>query len=724
MRTIANSTYVAHEHRPTSSFHRSLKREKEVPSSWREAESAPSTPLALPPLPINMTLSTLMQTQLSTLRLFLTTPTTRTPTILLLIASFGSSLHHPVTTFFYLSVIGESAALSIGTLGFIQGLGGTIGGPIVGWALDKYGPWIPIVVTATACSMGCLWRGFAQSLTHLQMGAILNGVGVNLWTVVVAHLVKSFPPGKRSDVLSGVSVQLAVVQIGGKALFPFVEYTLKNVVGIDRDLIRYRLHMGVCTVFCFYGTVALFWDRSNIGKASRVSGTILKEKQSDVFDCLEGGVVQSNCGLEDSLPLVRHLGDASEPTAPNGDLEMVDTLRSNAIISHNRSDEDSSDLEQIHNQQKPLIDANHIAPNTRGNETKMCADYGALQTKKKQLITTTILSIALLLQSLSNTILTVLWPLLVHDRFNMTAQTFGVITFISSMTSMGSMAMFPLVERKAGRMRCAAVGLCIASLCGVLFCICSFGEQKYGSPKDQDRILANLDSDHFGDSMIGRSVYLKNQQGSYTDSSASVLTFFEDYSVSHEVDNSTMTGTINTNQRINKHIDNDAQAIPYLWHAISAIILQASLSFLEPSLKSILSIASSSHSTHEPSTKSSLGSIMGFMTTIANVGGMAGNIAGTWMYKFSKDLNPSHRFFFRDGSLPFFVSAILLGVTALFIWGLDEPFQNLASLESRELSHLNESNEPGIDNKLEKDSRDGCCLGLREREISDDVKCD
>ena len=115
------------------------------------------------------------------------------------------NLHHPITTFFYFAVIGgepTSAALSIGTLGFIQSLGDTIGGPLVGLALDKYGPYIPIAITATACSFGCLCRGFAKDLFQLQLGSIFNGVGVNLWTVVLGHLVKSFDPRMRSEVLS------------------------------------------------------------------------------------------------------------------------------------------------------------------------------------------------------------------------------------------------------------------------------------------------------------------------------------------------------------------------------------------------------------------------------------------------------------------------------------------------------------------------------------------
>jgi len=93
--------------------------------------------------------------------------------------------------------------------------GALLGAPLCGMALDTYGPWIPISVTATACSIGCLWRGMASSLTSLRMGAILLGVGVNMWTVILGHLVKSFSPSRRSEIISGFGVQIAVLQFVG-----------------------------------------------------------------------------------------------------------------------------------------------------------------------------------------------------------------------------------------------------------------------------------------------------------------------------------------------------------------------------------------------------------------------------------------------------------------------------------------------------------------------------
>ena len=547
-----------------------------------------------------------------------------------------------------------------------------MGGPIVGHVLDRYGPWIPIVVTAASCALGCLWRGFAQNLRHLQLGAILNGVGVNLWTVVLGHLVKSFPSSKRSEVLSGIGVQLATVQILGKALFPFVEYGLKNVIGISVDLVRYRLHMGVCTAFCFYGTIALFWDKSNVGKDDARhhdnNGRILKEKMSDVFDDLEGGLENNEIGRLHN-PDTEHLN-------ANGLVEMVETSPFSDTSCHQSRDE--------------------LRPNI-ANSTPI-STIDTTKTKNKEI---TILYIALLLQSLSNTILTVLWPLLIHDRFHLTAQTFGILTFISSVTSMGAMAGFPLVEKKVGRVRCAAYGFGIASILGVLFCACLYGGRDDGAALISNRSrLLTPESQRLDANM-----------------SASVSTFFEDYSIREEY-NTTTIESFNGNQRLNKSIDEDdiSKPRPYMWHGISAIALQASLSFLEPSLKSILSITQQSSSS-----KPSLGLAMGSMTTIMNVGGMLGNVSGTWMYKLSKDFDDTRHAFFHDGSLPFFVSAVLLGLSSIAVWRLEEPI-------SHDYTTVDIESD---DSCIEKDSealeasespRDGCCL--RDREMNHELKCD
>ena len=120
---------------------------------------------------------------------------------------------------------------------------GVLVSPFAGWALDTYGPFWPIAITATACSVGCLIRGIATSATTLFAGAVISpphpfqwswddvngkthsasvegtpcplryeslpdlitnhflrknlatsskailGVGVNLWTLVLSHVV-------------------------------------------------------------------------------------------------------------------------------------------------------------------------------------------------------------------------------------------------------------------------------------------------------------------------------------------------------------------------------------------------------------------------------------------------------------------------------------------------------------------------------------------------------
>ncbi|KAL3804520.1 hypothetical protein HJC23_002559 [Cyclotella cryptica] len=730
-----------------------------------------------------MSVSALLQTQLATASLFLSTPTTRTPTILLLIASFGSSLHHPVTTFFYLAVLNgaaSDAAVSIGTLGFIQGLGGTVGGPLVGWALDRYGPFVPIVVTAAACSMGCLWRGMADSLWQLQMGAVLNGVGVNLWSVVMGHLVKSFDHKLRSEVLSGIAVQLAVVQIAGKALFPIAEYALRNIVGVTDDLLRYRLHMGVCTAFCFYGTVALCWDRDNLrarwSDAHLVKdGTInmrsvkYKQKQSDILDNdLEEGAAARNCRaeLQDHvcLPLVPS-HHSTNRTHQSTSVEMME-IPSNCHASHkatknihNNADYDQSNRQpdQIHKQQsQPFIDTIESTNNCQINPSPMKPTQPD-KYQNEHVMTTIIFTVALLVQSLSNTILTVLWPLIVHDRFHLSAQTFGVLTFISSLASMGAMASFPVVERKVGRVRCAAGGFGVAALLGVVFCISTFGgvvensevsHRMYDRLEGSKRNLVSPESRSFDVTSIEEDVSAfllpwrnrnmalpKTGQHTFARNNVhdNLHSFFADYSVAREDYNATSNISSGNRHRIDKIVDNDQSTQqPYLWHALSAIALHSSLSFIEPSIKSIFSIVTASPSdslAQESAPK--LGFTMGFMTTIANIGGMIGNIAGTWMYKLSND-NESVLYgniFVRGGSLAFFVSALLLGASSLCIWGLDEPIHSRVIQGPSVGSPFNEANCCDVEDRSEisddsESLRDGCCLSLRERETNHVLKCE
>ena len=228
------------------------------------------------------------------------------------------------------------------------------------------------------------------------------------------------------------------------------------------------------------------------------------------------------------------------------------------------------------------------------------------QNKKKHFTTTVTLTIALLIQSISTTFLTVLWPLLSKDLFSLSAHTFGIITFISSIVSTGAVASFPIVEgmeKVGGRVRCAALGFGVGATLCFVFCYCSFGDVIFGGGVEMNVV---------GDPLVNQVSDGSNR-----------LFQYDGASMSEE------------NLGIQQQLQSRKKL---LWHAISAILLQSALCFLEPSLKSLLSLSLSSSNNGPRPKESSLGFTMGYLTMLGNVGGMIGNISGTWMYKLSTEM--------------------------------------------------------------------------------------
>ena len=569
-----------------------------------------------------------------------------------------------------------------------------MGSPMSGWALDKYGPWIPISVTAVCCAVGCLWRGVATSLASLRFGAILLGIGINLWTVVLGHLVKSFPSNMRSEVLAGFSVQMTVLQLCGKGIFPIIEYILHSIIKIEEELSRYRIHMGLCTFFCFYGVVALLMDRKNVG----YSGDTLMSQSE------QHGQARVKYGQKESIDDDWEDDTSPKATSVKSQAEGADatTTTSTASASKNNANEDSSisSLSSFINEPE---DASMIRPAT----TTIIKQENTLtpHNKRTHLITTVTLTIALLIQSISTTFLTVLWPLLSKDLFSLSAHTFGIITFISSIVSTGAVASFPIVEgleKVGGRVRCAALGFGVGATLCFLFCYCSFGGLIFGG----------VELDLLSNTLVNE----------VSDGSNRLLKDGGDASIHVE------------NIEIQQQLRSRNQLI---WYAVSGILLQSALCFLEPSLKSLLSLSVSSSSSNETRSKesSSLGFTMGYLTMLGNVGGMIGNIAGTWMYKLSTETTDVSRFG-QGGSLPFLVAGVLLSLTSIMIWRLDEPPTNRAAFGSRNNANAtscSDETEAGIDLELGSSSvneidasrlesvegsddgaSDGCCLTLRE----------
>ena len=576
------------------------------------------------------------------------------------VASFGGSLHAAVTTYYYLAI--GASTMDIGTLGAIMSGGALLGAPICGMALDNYGPWTPIIVTASACAVGCLWRGMASSLTSLRMGAILLGVGVNMWTVILGHLVKSFPPNKRSEILAGFGVQIAVLQLAGKGMFPVMEYGLHHVVGIEDALLRYRIHIGMCTFFCFYGTFALFWDKNNVvvvecyddptrgGHGGNTAPCVkYQQKHSDSLEDIEGGGGSPDVVLPDGHFKEMELVNStpyidSNPSTFSDDRSITSTSSSTFL----NEPEDTTD----HGEQAKFFTAESKSTTTPPNT-------------KHHLFTTIILTAALLFQSIASTVFIVLWPLLVHDRFNLSAHTFGILTFIASVVSTGAVASFPIIERLdriGGRLRCAALGFGVCSFLCLLFCMCSFG--------------ADIETD---------------------------------------VDLSGTDAQVNTSEPFPTQYDPMRQlhARKQLGlHSVSAVALQSALYFLEPSLKSILSLIVNSPTVSSPSDgSSSLGGTMGFLQTLGSIGGIVGNIAGTMMYKMSKDIAPNiGHGLLRGGSLPFVTIAFFMAIFSVLIWRLEEPTTLSGRNEGNAGNDINA--EPMEDDERVKPDRS--CLALRE----------
>lgn len=128
------------------------------------------------------------------------------------VASFGGALHAPVTTYFQVEV-GASTA-QIGNFGIIRTAGVLLVSPLYGWLLDRRSAYLPAVLSAFCCTFGCLMHGFAPD------------------------------------------VQVATLRLIGTSLYPAVDSLLK-AVGIEQKLLRYRIHMSECSIFCVFAFVYL-----------------------------------------------------------------------------------------------------------------------------------------------------------------------------------------------------------------------------------------------------------------------------------------------------------------------------------------------------------------------------------------------------------------------------------------------------------------------------------
>jgi len=511
------------------------------------------------------------------------------------VASFGGALHAAVTTYYYLEI--GASELDIGQIGFVISAGSLFLSPFAGHMLDQKGPFFPISLAAISCSIGCCVRGMAHSVGGLILGAIFLGIGVNLWTVVLAHLVNSFDRSLRSEVLSGFAVQTTCLQLLGKGFFPPFDWLLRKKMNFGHKknvLPRYRLHMGLCTFFCFIGTFALILDRKNVNDP---------EKHSIGDDCTGSPLKLSHSGTK---------GIASSLVEADTPLDLK---------------KDNAKTEQT-------------------IESSECVILG-------------LLVFGLLCQSIGTTVLSVLWPFVVRDRYGLSVSEFGILEFVSSLLSTCAVASFPSIERLWGRKKTAALCAATAAACGAIaFCV----SVDFSSSKLMDK---------------------ENKV------------------------KSSLTG---------------ANFQFLICHAFMATIFRASLFVLEPCLKSMLSLAVPAQSQ---------GRCLGYMATLGSIGGMTGNVVGTWLFHVSKQVFPHS---YDGGILPFAAVTVLLAMASLFFYCYGEVKGSLLAtdlvedvlLENVELGRSNfcSSGDPPLANESDFNERQNMCSLILQRETTYDLKLD
>ncbi len=106
---------------------------------------------------------------------FIRNPILKLPVLIQWASVLGGSLHHPVMTYYFLSL--GATEVDIGHIGFVRTLGFLVLAPLFGRMFDKKGPQIPILLSSLFCAIGCFILGFATNVTHLLIGSIILGFG-------------------------------------------------------------------------------------------------------------------------------------------------------------------------------------------------------------------------------------------------------------------------------------------------------------------------------------------------------------------------------------------------------------------------------------------------------------------------------------------------------------------------------------------------------------------
>uniref|UniRef100_A0A7S2RZ22 Major facilitator superfamily (MFS) profile domain-containing protein n=1 Tax=Rhizochromulina marina TaxID=1034831 RepID=A0A7S2RZ22_9STRA len=332
-------------------------------------------------------------------------PRTRTPFLTLCLASFGSSLHEAVTTYFYLEV-GASTA-QIGEVSAIVLAQGIAVGPALGYWMDHRGSVTVMIGAAFFCALGCFLRGLAQSVAELYAAAVALGLGgASIELVILIYVSAISERSIRSTIVSGFVVQTLTLRILAKAAYPSFAAVLAAVFP-HQKLLQYRVALSICWFFCFYGVVALTAARRSL----------VTVPLSDVS--------------KDGRPLFRG-GDGV------ADEEATELLDEPEALSHASSAEAHPDNEE----EAAAAAAGFRSPRSivlegRTRSGGACCVFA-------------LASLSLVAQSVATTMGTVLWPLIVRDQFSWGAEKYAYLVLLLAIFRVPTSALLPPLERRLG----------------------------------------------------------------------------------------------------------------------------------------------------------------------------------------------------------------------------------------------------------------------------------
>jgi MFS family permease len=120
--------------------------------------------------------------------------------------TFGGNMQSPVIPFFYLEI--EMTAVEIGNTGFIIFSSLLLSSPAYGLVFDRWGAYPAVLLSLSACGVGCLARALCSSANEVYVAAVLLGLGSSFETISLATLARSLPHSSRSLVVSGFLLQI------------------------------------------------------------------------------------------------------------------------------------------------------------------------------------------------------------------------------------------------------------------------------------------------------------------------------------------------------------------------------------------------------------------------------------------------------------------------------------------------------------------------------------